>query len=84
MNERIQELMKQAGIDVELLRTYPGGWPRDDLLVLEDFAKLILEDISGLLDQLYHRVPLEQAAVLLTLDENIKDHFYKVNHEVNT
>jgi hypothetical protein len=46
MNERILELMAQAGIDVEKLRTYPGGWPREDLLVLEDFAKLIVQECA--------------------------------------
>jgi hypothetical protein len=44
MNERILKLMAEAGFDVEKLRTYPGGWPREDLLVLEDFAKLIVRE----------------------------------------
>lgn len=42
MNERILELMTKAGFDVEKLRMYPGGWPREDLLVLQDFAELIV------------------------------------------
>ena len=43
MNNRILELFAiQAGIDVDRLRTYPGGFPREDLLVLDDFANLIL------------------------------------------
>ncbi len=45
MNPRIQELMTEAGIDVERLRMHPGGWPREDLLVLEDFAELIVEEM---------------------------------------
>ena len=44
MNERIQELMIEAGIDVDKLRTYPGGWPREDLTIIEDFAKLIIRE----------------------------------------
>ena len=44
MNERILELMAKAGFDVEKLRTHPGGWPREDLLILQDFAKLIIND----------------------------------------
>jgi hypothetical protein len=50
MNERIQELMVKAGFDVERLRMYPGGFPREDLLVLEDFAKLIVEECAALCD----------------------------------
>lgn len=42
------------------------------------FSELILQDIDKIVDELYHAMPLEQAAVLLTLDENIKEHFYKV------
>ena len=46
MNERIQELMVKAGFDVERLRMYHGGFPREDLLVLEDFAKLIVRECA--------------------------------------
>ena len=42
MNEQIKKLMVEAGIDVEKLRTYSGGWPREDLIILQDFAKLIV------------------------------------------
>lgn len=45
MNERILKLMTEAGFDVEKLRMYPGGWPREDLLVLEDFAQLIVKEV---------------------------------------
>jgi hypothetical protein len=46
MNERIRELMVKAGFDVEKLRIYPGGFPREDLLVLEDFAELIVRECA--------------------------------------
>ena len=46
MNERIKQLMVQAGFDIERLRMHPGGWPREDLLVLEDFAKLIVRECA--------------------------------------
>ena len=42
------------------------------------FAELILQDIDEIIVNLYHAMPLEQAAVLLTLDENVKEHFYGV------
>ena len=38
----------------------------------------VLSNIDKIIDDLYHSMPLEQAAVLLTLDENIKEHFYGV------
>jgi hypothetical protein len=45
----------------------------------ENVMQAIVEDVLGnivkIVDDLYHSMPLEQAAVLLTLDENIKDHF---------
>lgn len=44
MSGRILELMKQVGIDVERLRMYPGGFPREDLIILEDFAKLVIQE----------------------------------------
>ena len=46
MNERILKLMTEAGFDVEKLRMYPGGWPREDLLILEDFAQLIVKECA--------------------------------------
>ena len=43
MNNRILELAKQAGFDVKRLRApHPGGFPREDMLALESFAKLIV------------------------------------------
>ena len=48
MNEQIRELMAKAGIDVERLRMHPGGFPREDLLVLEDFAQLIVKECAGI------------------------------------
>jgi len=47
MNDRIKELMVRAGFDVEKLQMYPGGWPREDLLILEDFAKLIVQECAA-------------------------------------
>ena len=46
--------------------------------VMQSIVDDILKDIDKIIDDLYHALPLEQAAVLLTLDENIKEHFYGV------
>jgi hypothetical protein len=78
MNERIIELAKQSLKD-------PDG-DNDGLMVfdrdeLKKFAEFILNDIDGIIFSLYHAVPLEQSGILLTLDENIKEHFYGVEEE---
>ena len=48
MNKRILELAKKAGIDVTALSgTYIGGFPREDMIVLNDFAELIIEECAN-------------------------------------
>lgn len=78
MNERIKELWNKAA---ESTAAFPSGqnnsW-ETQVNFIEKFAELILQDIDKIVDNLYHSMPLEQAAVLLTLDENIKEHFYGV------
>ena len=62
--------MAEAGFAVEKLRTYPGGWPREDLLVLEDFAKLIIKECSDIVaDAVDHREPAS------TYVDKINQHF---------
>jgi hypothetical protein len=75
MNERIKLLAEQAQQYAEYVT--PQGLECFDMFK-EKFAELILQDIEKIIDDLYHVMPLEQAAVLLTLDENIKEHFYGV------
>lgn len=78
MNERIKALWNEAA---ESTAAFPSGqnnsW-ETQVNFIEKFAELILQDIDKIVDDLYHSMPLEQAAVLLTLDENIKEHFYGV------
>ena len=71
MNGRIEEIAKQA-----VFESYKAGCIDQKEILLEKFAELILQDIDRIVDELYHAMPLEQASVLLTLDENIKEHFY--------
>ena len=46
--------------------------------VMQSIVEDVLCNIDKIVDDLYHAMPLEQAAVLLTLDENIKQHFYGI------
>ena len=81
MNERIKELIKQSYVWVKFPETlYKADDDVEGFLDFdrEKFVELILQDIDKIIDDLYHVMPLEQANVLLTLDENIKAHFYGV------
>lgn len=51
--------------------------------VMQSIVEDILKDIDKIVDELYHAMPLEQASVLLTLDENIKGHFYGTSDATN-
>lgn len=56
---------------------YKKTWAYDfDEEYAEIFADLLLKDLGKIIDDLYHTLPLEQAAVLLTLNEQIEEHFY--------
>lgn len=59
------------------IENYRKTWTYDfDEYYAEVFADLLLKDVSKIIDDLYHVLPLEQAAVLLTLNEQIEEHFY--------
>ena len=52
MNARILELAAQAGFDVErLMAPHPGGFPREDMLALEGFAELIVQECIGVIGE---------------------------------
>jgi hypothetical protein len=79
MNERLQELAKESIIEVWCNNPHNGA-PEFEGYELDQakFAELILNDIDGIISNLYHTVPLELSGILLTLDEQIKEHFYGV------
>ena len=72
MNERIRELALQAGFKTDRLGHLFGG---DDI---EKFAELIVEECRTVVNELYHKTPLELCGPLLTADEEISKHFYGV------
>lgn len=76
MNKNIKRLIKEAGISV--LYEYDGYDGHAAVCNLDDVEKLtdlVLQECRGVLERLYHRVPLELCGVLLTLDEEIQRHF---------
>jgi len=68
MNDRILKLMAEAGFDVEKLRMYPGGWPREDLLILQDFAQLIVKEV-------FDCIANEGFEVYGPVTQKVKEHF---------
>lgn len=49
MHKRIAKFAQKAGINVkELEKPYSGGFPREDIIIVEDFGKLIAEDCANI------------------------------------
>ena len=45
MNENIKEIAEMSGIDIDALsKPHPGGFPREDMLILNDFANSIIKE----------------------------------------
>jgi hypothetical protein len=47
-------------------------------LYTEKFAQLIVEECRTVINDVYHKTPLELCGPLLTVDEEIMNHFYGV------
>jgi len=82
MNERIRELAEQAkkhALDAmikiadkeQALKVYSESYDTE-------FAELILEECRTVINDVYHKTPLELCGPLLTVDEEIMNHFYGV------
>jgi len=73
MNERVRQLVRQAGLDDA---DFPiENW---DNVPLAKFAQLIVEECRTVINDVYHKTPLELCGPLLTVDEEIMKHFYGV------
>jgi len=75
MNERIRELIKQ--MDQAETPTSGGAFTLYDT-DLEYFAELIVQECRTVINDVYHKTPLELCGPLLTVDEEIMKHFYGV------
>ena len=80
MNERIVLLKHQASVWCdenipdqysEETNGYGSAWE-------DKFAELIVEECRTVVNDLYHKTPLELCGPLLTADEKIAEHFYGV------
>ena len=73
MNERIKQLAEQCGF-----KSNPDIYDRNQSFDIEKFAELIVEECRTVVNDLYHKTPLELCGPLLTADEEIAKHFYGV------
>jgi len=79
MNERIRQLADQADVLADNVIQMPGEYHPDYGRVWnEKFAELIVEECRTVINDLYHKTPLELCGPLLTADEEIAQHFYGV------
>jgi hypothetical protein len=83
MNERIKQLVKQAGghFSTHNLMSNPVQhresielWDKN----IEKFAELIVAECRNVVTEVYRKTPLELCGPLLTADEEIAKHFYGV------
>jgi hypothetical protein len=72
MNKRIEKLATEVGISIEYLTN------TKQLVLIEKFAELIVEECRNVVIEVYRKTPLELCGPLLTADEEIADHFYGV------
>ena len=68
--EKLDALASQAGFDVKRLRApHPGGFPREDMLALESFAELLIQECMKV------TVNYPHPQTKLTAAEHIARHF---------
>jgi hypothetical protein len=74
VNERIKQLATQTGYkDLPTVRLAFHGFDK------EKFAELIVAECRTVINDVYHKTPLELCGPLLTADEEIMNHFYGVD-----
>jgi hypothetical protein len=73
MNERIRELITES--ETEYSTLYEPSYD------MEKFAKLIVEECRNVVSDVYRNTPLELCGPLLTVDEEILNHFYGVTED---
>ena len=86
MNERIRELKEQAFnfVAKQNMTKKEYFWENirhDRTLqdrVDQKFAELIVEECRTVINDLYHKMPLQLAVVLIDADNEIMKHFYGV------
>jgi hypothetical protein len=84
MNERISELEALCWEDIPCVPYWDGMPGKHELYTTEKvfnkekFAELIVEECRTVVTEVYRNTPLELCGPLLTADEKIAEHFYRV------
>lgn len=68
MNKKIKELLSTVHTDVS------GKWVSTD--ELESVAELVLNEVRSVINDVYHKVPLEHAVHYHYMSDIIDEHFY--------
>jgi len=75
MNELYLKLMAQVGIDTEALKHYSGGFPREDLLVLEYLCNLVAQEAIAVVQKRYMGDNNREDMEVRRCVEDLKKHF---------
>lgn len=75
MNKRIRQL----AVEARLIAPEYNGFDQNNLSKAQQkFAELIVQECRTVINDVYHKTPLELCGPLLTVDEEIMNHFYGV------
>ncbi len=73
--EKLRELCQHAGFDVAaLIKPYPGGFPREDLLALESLVTLVVEECVEIVSIWSDEEPCSEGYDIMPV-YRIKQHF---------
>ena len=75
MNELYLKLMAQAGLNTEALKQYPGGFPREDLLIAEDLCNLVAQEAIAVVQKRYMGDNNREDMEVRRCVEDLKKHF---------
>jgi hypothetical protein len=71
MNHRIREIAKDCGINVQ--DTLPGGWPNDQAVIVEEFARSIISEcLAEVFDEVQYFSDFDKAE---QVSNRVKEHF---------
>ena len=77
-NEQAVKYAQESLNDIAIVNKSGIMYNYNDLYT-EKFAELIVKECRTVINDVYHKTPLELCGPLLTVDEEIMNHFYGVD-----
>ena len=77
MNPNILQIAQQAGLNTS--PQYPGGWPNDGLVIIEDFANQLLLEALDIIAQQLTNDPSEDMNLIKAMID-LENHFGLLEH----